>query len=67
MEGWWLWANRWQCTICTGISSTTSTIGEGENADSYVGMLKNTLLLVRDDPKLLDDGEETSKSQGRGW
>ena len=23
--------------------------------------------LVQDDPKLLDDGEEIPKSQGRGW
>ena len=25
------------------------------------------LRLVRDDPKLLDDGGEIPKSQGRGW
>ena len=23
--------------------------------------------MVQEDPKLLDDGGETSKSQGRGW
>ena len=28
---------------------------------------QDTTRLVRDDPKLLDDGGETPKSQGRGW
>ena len=29
--------------------------------------IRNTYNMVRDDPKLLDDGREISKSRGRGW